>query len=70
LGIPKTRGDVILWIANLAVTGALKCRWGKDYWTWNGNGSGVAMQRRPISGRQPVKVEEADRLVNIASSGN
>jgi radical SAM superfamily enzyme YgiQ (UPF0313 family) len=36
LGMPKNRGDLVLWMVNLAVTGALKYRWGKEYWTWNG----------------------------------
>jgi radical SAM superfamily enzyme YgiQ (UPF0313 family) len=67
LGMPKNRGDLILWIANLAVNGALKYRWGKDYWTWNGNGSGKVAQPPPISTHHPVKVGENERLVKLAS---
>lgn len=68
LGMPKTRGDLILWIANLAVTGALNHRWGKDYWSWKGNGSGMLTQPFPVSGRHALKVEEADRLLKVAPS--
>jgi radical SAM superfamily enzyme YgiQ (UPF0313 family) len=63
LGLPRTRGDLILWIANLAVAGALNYRWGKDYWTWKGNDSGEAGHPDSISRTHPVKVREADRLV-------
>ncbi|MEE9568895.1 MAG: radical SAM protein [Candidatus Binatia bacterium] len=66
LGMPKTRGDLVLWISNLAVNGALNYRWGKDYWTWQGNGSGMVAQPPPISPRHPVKMEESHRLVKPA----
>ena len=66
LGMPRTRGDLILWIANLAVTGALNRRWGKEYWTWNGNGSGSSTKPLPVSGRRVLKVAEADRLLKVA----
>jgi radical SAM superfamily enzyme YgiQ (UPF0313 family) len=69
LGMPKTRGDIILWIANLAVTGALNYRWGKDYWTWNGGDSASPTLPRPISRRHPLKVEQANRLVKLGASG-
>ena len=68
LGMPKSRGDLILWIANLAVNGALNHRWGKDYWSWKGNGSGMVKHPIPISPRHPVKIEESDRLVKLAAS--
>ncbi|MBI4164569.1 MAG: B12-binding domain-containing radical SAM protein [Acidobacteria bacterium] len=72
LGMPKTRGDLILWIANLAVTGALKYRWGKEYWTWNGKDSDSVAPTEPrlISRTQPLKVKEAERLVKVASAQN
>jgi radical SAM superfamily enzyme YgiQ (UPF0313 family) len=69
LGMPKNRGDLILWIANLAVNGALTYRWGKEYWDWKGRDSGQVMQPLSVSGRHPLKVEESDRLVKVASSG-
>jgi radical SAM superfamily enzyme YgiQ (UPF0313 family) len=69
LGLPKTRGDLILWIANLAVKGALVYRWGKEYRTWEGKGSGLVADPLPIVPRHPVKVEESHRLVKVASSG-
>jgi radical SAM superfamily enzyme YgiQ (UPF0313 family) len=69
LGMPRTRGELILWIANLAVTGALNHRWGKDYWAWKGADSGAAVDPRPISRHHPVKVQETARLVRIAASG-
>ena len=70
LGMPKSRGDLILWITNLAVNGALNYRWGRDYWNWKGEDSGMVTQPLPISRHHPVKVEEVDRLVEIASSTN
>jgi radical SAM superfamily enzyme YgiQ (UPF0313 family) len=69
LGLPKTRGDLILWIANLAVNGALKYRWGKDYRIWKGKDSGMVADPLPIFHPHPVKVEESNRLVKLASSG-
>ena len=66
LGMPRTRGDLILWIANLAVTGALNHRWGKDYWKWNGNGTGKISSPPPASRPRVHKVEEPDRLVKVA----
>jgi radical SAM superfamily enzyme YgiQ (UPF0313 family) len=71
LGMPKTRGDVVLWIANLAVNGALTARWGTNYRKWKGQGSGVLAESLPVSpGRHPIKVMEADRLVKTASAGS
>jgi radical SAM superfamily enzyme YgiQ (UPF0313 family) len=71
LGMPKSRGDLILWIANLAVSGALTVRWGQDYWKWKAKDPGFAEQPLSPSSRRdhPIKVEEADRLVKVASSG-
>jgi radical SAM superfamily enzyme YgiQ (UPF0313 family) len=68
LGMPKTRGDVILWIANLAVNGALTYRWGKDYWRWQQPESGLLTQPLATAQRQRVKVQEEDRLVRVASA--
>lgn len=47
LGMPKTRGDLILWMVNLAVAGVLKCRWGKEYWTFNGEDSDSVVPTAP-----------------------
>jgi len=69
LGMPKTQGDLVLWISNLAVTGALKRRWGNEYWNWKGEGSGVVPQPVPVPRHHPLKVEEADRLLKVAPSG-
>jgi radical SAM superfamily enzyme YgiQ (UPF0313 family) len=63
LGMPKTRGDLVLWISNLAVTGALKHRWGNDYWAWKGNGTGKVSSPPPVSRPRVLKVEDVDRLV-------
>jgi hypothetical protein len=53
LGLPKTRGDLILWIANLAVKGALVYRWGREYRTWKGEGSGLVADPLPVARSQP-----------------
>lgn len=67
LGMPKTRGDLILWIANLAVSGALNRRWGKDYWRWKGRDPGTVRDPLPNSHRHPVKVQDGSRLVRLDS---
>jgi hypothetical protein len=59
LGMPKTRGDLVLWISNLAVSGALRYRWGKDYWTWKEVGPGILTQPSPLSPRPLVNVAES-----------
>jgi hypothetical protein len=64
--MPKTRSDLVLWIANLAVSGALNHRWGKDYWAWRGNGSGMVTQPPSLSPHDPVKIDETHRLVKLA----
>ncbi len=69
LGMPKSRGDLVLWIANLAINGALNYRWGHDYWKWKGNDPGLATHPLPVSHRPLVKVEESSRLVKVASAG-
>ena len=69
LGIPKSRGELILWVANLAVNGALKYRWGNEYWRWKGMDSGLISEPLPISVCHPVNVREDDRLVRVASAG-
>jgi radical SAM superfamily enzyme YgiQ (UPF0313 family) len=70
LGMPKSRGDLILWIANLAVNGALTCRWGKGYWKWPGPESGLVAQPLPNAPRRHVKVREDERLVRTVSAGD
>jgi len=69
LGMPKTRGDLILWISNLAVSGALRYRWGKDYWTWKEADPGILTQPLPRAPRPVVKVAESSRLVKAVPSG-
>jgi hypothetical protein len=69
LGMPKSRGDLILWIANLAVNGALTYRWGKEYWKWKGSESGLLTQPLATTHPRLVKVQEDDRLVKAASAG-
>ena len=69
LGMPKSRGDLILWISNLAVNGALNCRWGRQYRRWNERDSGELTQPLAVPHGQVTKVEEKDRLVRIASLG-
>ena len=69
LGMPKSRGDLILWIANLAVNGALNYRWGKDYWKWKGRDSGLLTQPIATVHGHLVKVHEQDRLVKAAAGG-
>ena len=68
LGMPKSKGDLILWIANLAVSGALNYRWGKDYWEWKGRDSGLLTQPAVTAHGHLVKVHEQDRLVKTASA--
>jgi radical SAM superfamily enzyme YgiQ (UPF0313 family) len=68
LGVPKTRGDLILWISNLAVTGALKYRWGDDYWKWNHADPGVRGEPLPVRSHHPLKVDDSARLVKVAAS--
>jgi hypothetical protein len=68
LGMPKSRGDLILWIANLAVNGALTYRWGKDYWKWKHPESGLLTQPLTTASHGLVKVQEDDRLVKAARS--
>jgi radical SAM superfamily enzyme YgiQ (UPF0313 family) len=70
LGMPKSRGDLALWISNLAVNGALKYRWGKQYWQWADSDSGVRTQPLPTVRHHPIKVGENERLVKVASSGH
>jgi len=69
LGMPKTRGDLVLWISNLAVNGALRYRWGKDYWAWKEVDSGILTQPLPRCPRPVVKVAESGRLVRVVPSG-
>ncbi len=54
LGMPKSRGDLVLWISNLAVSGALKYRWGNDYWTWKDGDSGMIPQPQSLPTLQPA----------------
>ncbi len=70
LGMPKTRGDLILWITNLAVNGALNYRWGKDYWTWKGEAPTVATTPVTTALHHPIKIGEEDRLVKLARSAS
>ena len=34
LGLPRNRGDLLVWIINLAFRGFLTNRWGNEYWRW------------------------------------
>ena len=68
LGMPKNRGDVLLWISNLAVRGVLNSRWGSDYWTWKDKDSGVVATPLPVSKPHPIKIGESDRLVKLRPS--
>lgn len=67
LGMPKTRGDLILWISNLAVNGALNCRWGTEYRRWKGDTSGEILPSLPRPQAAPAKVDESSRLVKVTS---
>jgi radical SAM superfamily enzyme YgiQ (UPF0313 family) len=69
LGMPKSRDDLVLWIANLAVNGALRYRWGHDYWAWKEADAGILTQSLPASPRPVPKVAESSRLVKVVSSG-
>jgi radical SAM superfamily enzyme YgiQ (UPF0313 family) len=70
LGMPRSRGDLMLWIANLAVNGVLNYRWGRQYWTWKGSDSDESTQPLSILSRHPAKVEERNRLAKVASPGH
>ena len=63
LGFPKTRADLVLWICNLAVSGALKYRWGNDYWTWKEETSGIREVPLPLGQDRVVKIRKDKRLV-------
>lgn len=63
LGMPKSRGDLILWIANPAVNGALTYRWGNNYWRWQGPESGLLAHPGADPRHRRAKVQEAERLV-------
>jgi len=63
LGMPKSRGDLVLWIANLAVNGALTYRCRKDYWKWKDRESGLLTQPLATASQRVVKVQEDNRLV-------
>ena len=41
LGLPRTRGDLFVWIVNLAFRGFLTSRWGNAYWKWKEKDSGM-----------------------------
>lgn len=63
LGVPKSRADVVLWICNLAVNGAIKYRWGRDYWSWKEKESGVRDVPLPLGVDRVVKIRKDERLV-------
>lgn len=68
LGIPKNRGDLIVWIGNLAVRGVLNHKWGGAYRRWTDPDPGFADAPLGSSPKQPVKIEEHDRLVKLTRS--
>ncbi len=57
LGMPKTRGDLFVWITNLAFRGYLTYRWGKEYWSWKERESGVADAAPPLSMPRPMNMD-------------
>jgi len=63
LGMPRTRGDLLVWITNLAVRGYLTHRWGTEYWRWKGEEPGMLHASRPVSMHHPKKMDESRRLV-------
>ena len=67
-GLPKNKGDLFVWISNLAVRGLLNQRWGKDYWTWKEKDPGIVTDYTPPPSRGLVKMTESDRLVKLAST--
>ena len=67
-GLPKNKGDLFVWISNLAVRGLLNHRWGKDYWTWKEKDPGIVTDYTPPPSRGLVKMTESDRLVKLAST--
>jgi radical SAM superfamily enzyme YgiQ (UPF0313 family) len=67
-GLPKNKGDLFVWISNLAVRGLLNQRWGKDYWAWKEKDPGIVTDYTPPASRGLVKMTESDRLVKLAST--
>ena len=65
-GIPRNKGDLFVWIANLAVRGLLNQRWGNDYWNWKEKDPGFVTDYTPPASRGLVKMTEKDRLVKLA----
>jgi len=49
LGMPKTRGDLVVWIINLAFRGFLTYHWGDEYWRWEEKESGILDAPTPLS---------------------
>ena len=67
-GLPKNKGDLFVWISNLAVRGLLNQRWGNDYWAWKEKDPGIVTDYTPPASRGLVKMTESDRLVKLAST--
>ncbi len=65
LGMPRTRGDLLVWIINLAFRGFLTNRWGTEYWNWNEKESGMVEVVPPHSMSHPSKIEENRRFVQM-----
>lgn len=68
LGFPRNRGDLILWICNLAVRGVIQHRWGNEFRRWEEKDSGLEATPLPVSRHHPIKIEESDRLVKLTAS--
>jgi radical SAM superfamily enzyme YgiQ (UPF0313 family) len=68
LGMPRNRGDLILWISNLAVRGVLNYKWGNRYLRWTESDSGITPTRPVLAPKHPIKIGESDRLVKLTRS--
>lgn len=65
LGMPKSRGDLILWITNLAVRGALNLKWGDRFRRWTATESGIRSVPVQTSLKHPIKIQDSERLVQL-----
>jgi radical SAM superfamily enzyme YgiQ (UPF0313 family) len=63
LGLPRNRGDLLVWIINLAFRGFLTNRWGNEYWRWKEKESDKVDASPALSMPDLRKIEENKGLV-------
>jgi radical SAM superfamily enzyme YgiQ (UPF0313 family) len=67
LGMPKTRGDLFVWIINLACRGFLTHRWGRGYWKWKEKESGMldSDTSRPLPDSTKMEKSRRDNMTYL-----